>query len=111
MSNVAFFSTAQPPSCEKTLCLLTCTNQLVFLACMPLKNGILLVVQIFLTRMLDLHLVSWAMASPGAFDEDEKDDTDDKDDDNDKDDADYKDDANDKDDAVDDNSDPSPDVP
>ena len=49
--------------------------------------------------MLDLHLVSWAMASPGAFDEDDKDDTDDKDD------------ANDKADADDDNSDPSPDVP
>ena len=45
------------------------------------------------------------MASPGAFDEDDKDDTDDKDDANEKDNAD------DKDDAVDDNSDPSPDVP
>ena len=55
--------------------------------------------------MLDLHLVSWAMASPGAFDEDDKDDTDDKDDANEKDNAD------DKDDADDDNSDPSPDVP
>ena len=70
-----------------------------FFFCMPLNNGVLLMVQMFLTRMLDLHLVSWAMASPGAFDEDDKDDTDDKDD------------ANDKDDADDDNSDPSPDVP
>ena len=66
---------------------------------MPLNNGVLLVVQMFLTWMLDLHLVAWAMATPGAFDEDDKDDTDDKEN------------PNDKDDADDDNSDPSPDVP
>ena len=74
-------------------------------------------VQIFLTRMLDLHLVSWAMATPGAFDADEKDDADDKDDAydkydaDDKDEADVTDNADDKNYADDDNSDPSPDVP